>query len=80
MTYKVGDLILSEGGQSPDLAEIKEITETDVIYRWLGMHNMPIYDFNMPINLFNDGLIHSDVKLIPCDSEQQKLVILLKYS
>ena len=78
--YKVGDLILSFGGKFPDIAEILEISEYEVKYQWLGLNDMPIYDFAMSIENFNQGFDEDGIEYIPCDSEQQKLAIILKYS
>lgn len=78
--YKVGDLFYSNAGRDPDLAEIIKITDTHVTYRWMGMNGMPIYEFTMPVYEFEDNVYGYTATMIECNSEQQKLAIILKYS
>jgi hypothetical protein len=78
--YKVGDLFAVVDNENVmfDIGEITVITENDVQYRWLGVNGSPSYSFIMPRKDFALAL-KSDYSLLPCNSEQQKLAILLKY-
>jgi hypothetical protein len=86
LKYKVGDLFKCDnqhdidGKQCTDFAEIMRISDQGICYKWLGLGNAEQYSFVLDLNYFDNAVEKNNYQIIPCDSEQQKLAILLKYS
>lgn len=76
MKIKIGDLIQCES----DLAEILDIHNQIIAYRWFGINDNHVYSYDMPIDDFEEAIVAGEFKIIPCDSDAERLVQILKYS
>lgn len=76
MKIKIGDLIQCES----DLAEILDIHNQIIAYRWFGINDNHIYSYDMTIDDFEEAIVAGEFKIIPCDSDAERLVQILKYS